>query len=455
MQVTKIIHSTLLIEDRGVKVLCDPWLDGEAFYGSWAHYPPTEHVPSDFNDVDFIYISHIHPDHLHHPTLDQMDKDIPVLIHDFKWDFVRKNIEHLGFDVTELKHGERHHLKNDLHLGIYAADDCDPQICQNLFGCSWFVDDDTDQTEGSTHIDTMGVFDNGDETLVNVNDSRWPLSQRAAQRVKQNYGDIDCLLTQMASAGMYPHSMNNLSHEKMIEERDNVIEEAIETGLGFVRELSPDVVIPFAAGVVFAGKRAERTKYHPMPPLVDARDYYHNEAEGVDPSQSEMFLLNEDESFDVSARQPSAEYEPLDQDKKWEYIRNELKDRKYTYESEEMPTLEELDSLLADAFVNFTDKRKAMGFETDTVVYVDLLDDTALKLPFDGRKYELVPGSEVGSNPARSVNMTMDPRLFKWILEGPHKAHFNNAQGGCHFLLEKDPDTYERGIYYCLSFLHQ
>ena len=62
MKLTYLKSAGVLIENNSTKILCDPWLvDGE-YYGSWVHYPPPDFVPEDFNDVDYIYISHIHLD---------------------------------------------------------------------------------------------------------------------------------------------------------------------------------------------------------------------------------------------------------------------------------------------------------------------------------------------------------------------------------------------------------
>ena len=64
MKMTFLQSSSVVLEHKETKILTDPWLvDGE-LYGSWAHYPPSELKPEDFNDVDYIYLSHIHQDHL-------------------------------------------------------------------------------------------------------------------------------------------------------------------------------------------------------------------------------------------------------------------------------------------------------------------------------------------------------------------------------------------------------
>lgn len=66
-----------------------------------------------------------------------------------------------------------------------------------------------------------------------------------------------------------------------------------------------------------------------------------------------MVLLNQGEKFAVTRNERSSEYEPIDQEEKWEYIRDELKDCKYAYESVKKPTLDELTPLLTDAVRHF------------------------------------------------------------------------------------------------------
>jgi UDP-MurNAc hydroxylase len=102
MRVTYLTSAAILVESGAVDILCDPWLVDGAYYGSWAHYPPPDFVPEDFDDVDYIYTSHVHPDHFHPETLERMDNDIPVLMHDYRWDYLADAVEELGFEAIEL-----------------------------------------------------------------------------------------------------------------------------------------------------------------------------------------------------------------------------------------------------------------------------------------------------------------------------------------------------------------
>ena len=107
MKITHVYGACEIIESKGVKILFDPWLiDGE-YYGSWASYPTVKDL--DFgilDDIDYIYISHIHPDHFSRLTLSKIDKSIPILIHKFPAPFLKNNIERLGFSVTEIEVNE-------------------------------------------------------------------------------------------------------------------------------------------------------------------------------------------------------------------------------------------------------------------------------------------------------------------------------------------------------------
>jgi len=48
-----------------VTILCDPWIYGTAYYGTWSQFPECPQNSDFIGDFDYLYISHIHPDHYH------------------------------------------------------------------------------------------------------------------------------------------------------------------------------------------------------------------------------------------------------------------------------------------------------------------------------------------------------------------------------------------------------
>ena len=99
------------LQNAGERILCDPWLIDGCYYGAWYHYPKFEFNPKEFENIDYIYLSHIHPDHFDVKTLSQLKKDIPVLIHKFPQKYFKQNIEELGFNVEEISHNKRTKLE--------------------------------------------------------------------------------------------------------------------------------------------------------------------------------------------------------------------------------------------------------------------------------------------------------------------------------------------------------
>jgi UDP-MurNAc hydroxylase len=452
MRVRHLKSSSVVVEDDDTRVLCDPWLRDGAFYGAWAHYPPLQFDPEDYDDVDYIYVSHIHPDHCHDETLAQLDDDVPVIIHDYQTDFLRYNIEAHGFDVVELPHDERFHVGGDLYLNVIGADDCDPERCGKYFGCGWWMESQTGgPTGGSTQIDSLGVFDDGEEVLVNANDCRWPMSRAACERIDRRYGDVDILMMQYGAANFYPQCMADYTHEQKMAARAQVSYEMLQDAESFVELLEPDYYMPFAGSYVLAGDHAAVNEYVAVVERSAARGYF--EQSDAVPDDSECVLLNSEETFDVTTGTQSAPYTPIDPRRKRQYIETVLADRSFTFESDPMPDLETFEDLVPRAYEHFEDKRQALGYESETEVFLALVDGALAKVSMQGEGVEFV-GAGAYEAADRYVRMDIDPRLLERILRGPRYAHFNNAQIGSHVEFRKEPDVYERPLYYAMSFFH-
>lgn len=67
MKIRFVSHASFSVESGGVTLLCDPWLMGKVFNQGWALLSPAATVP--WEKIDYVWISHQHPDHLNFPTL--------------------------------------------------------------------------------------------------------------------------------------------------------------------------------------------------------------------------------------------------------------------------------------------------------------------------------------------------------------------------------------------------
>lgn len=69
MNVRFVGHACIVVECSGASILMDPWLSGKIFNNSWTLRPEPVFDPALLDRIDYLWISHEHPDHCHFPTL--------------------------------------------------------------------------------------------------------------------------------------------------------------------------------------------------------------------------------------------------------------------------------------------------------------------------------------------------------------------------------------------------
>ena len=97
-------NATIQIFEDGRPVLVtDPWLVGTSYFGSWALDHPLD-AKQIANAVasEYVWISHGHPDHLHHESLDRFAPGQKVLLPDHYSDEIAVALRERGFDVRVL-----------------------------------------------------------------------------------------------------------------------------------------------------------------------------------------------------------------------------------------------------------------------------------------------------------------------------------------------------------------
>jgi L-ascorbate metabolism protein UlaG (beta-lactamase superfamily) len=98
-----------LLEFDGLRVLVDPWLRGDLVFppGPWlfrGSLPRPWPVPA---DLDLLLLTQGLPDHCHPPSLELLDRHLPVV----GSASAARRVRHLGFgDVTALAPGQVHRL---------------------------------------------------------------------------------------------------------------------------------------------------------------------------------------------------------------------------------------------------------------------------------------------------------------------------------------------------------
>jgi UDP-MurNAc hydroxylase len=101
-------HASALVRSAESTMIMDPWLIGSCYWRSWWNYPPIERSSIDQLKVDAIYITHVHWDHWHGPSLKKLfSKDTLIITHDEPNKRSVNDLKAIGFkNIKLLKHGE-------------------------------------------------------------------------------------------------------------------------------------------------------------------------------------------------------------------------------------------------------------------------------------------------------------------------------------------------------------
>ena len=444
MKLTSHNSASVVIQENDTKVLIDPWFLNGEYFGAWGIYPPYDFKPEEFDDVDYIYISHIHPDHCSPITLSKLNKKIPILIHDFPEKFLKNNIQQLGFKVIELESNKRVNLSDELFVNIVACDNCNPEICGKILGCAYL-----ESEYGSTQIDTMAVFDNSKQVIVNTNDCPFEISENTAKEVVDQYKNIDLLLVGYAGASSYPQCFNFTERISTLEaEKKKMLR--LGNAINYVDIFNPRYFMPFAGRYTLAGKNYILNKDRGEPDLDYAIEYL---SKNIDQTKNKCIALNSKQSFDLVTGKTSQPYEKTDLIEKEEYVNHILSKIRYDFENESEPDFNSLEELISESYLRFDKVRKRIGYTTTTKIILKLTDERFVVISCNGEGYELTSSKEL-KKIREFISIDTDVRLLYWLLQGPRKAHWNNAELGSHIQFRRVPNIYERGLWYCFNFFY-
>lgn len=177
MKITYFGHACLMLESHGQRILMDPWLTDPTYHGTWWHYPPLRLGVQDVPRLDYLYISHEHPDHFDPPTLAQLDKNVEIIIANFKRKRFRDRIRALGFErITELEFGEEYRCSGGA-------------LCLRLIGPDRPWDD------------SAILVKDGATNVLNVNDCH--LDESTLERLGRE-NQIDIAFLTFTGASQYP-----------------------------------------------------------------------------------------------------------------------------------------------------------------------------------------------------------------------------------------------------------
>jgi UDP-MurNAc hydroxylase len=426
MRLTYVASATVVIEHEGVKCLCDPWFTDGIYMGSWYHVPRLEARPEDFADVDFIYISHVHPDHCDIEALKRLPKTATVLIAPYAERFLATMLRGRGYKVRELQPGQPFYMGDAFFIEIMAADACNPQLCGQWIGC---------QLPGavpglSYQIDSLAWFQGGKRSILNTNDCPFGLARQGLLELMSRRGKPDMLLVGYSGASCWPQCFDMPEQEK----RDAAafkVEKTVNMAMDYVTTCKPQWFLPFAGQYTLGGRLFELNQYRGQPDLDDLHLWM--------PSTN-MVRLNRGGWSDLDNGQQDAPFQRTDPTVRAER-EAEIQRFPMPYDNDERRRDWDILGLLQDAQQAMWKRCEERGLTTDWCLRIRW-DDQEAHLGFRPKAHTT----------AKQLTLTVDPRLLVRLLK--RQYHWNQAEIGSHLQYARHPNVYERAPYLALSYLH-
>jgi UDP-MurNAc hydroxylase len=229
MKILWVNHASFVIESRGaphyptsgdgVRLICDPWIDGTAFNNGWRHISPTKFTYQDFANITHIWFSHEHPDHFSPPNLQKIPEEhrrrITVLFHFTKDKRVIEVCKSLGFQTQEL-----------------------PEDQWVFFGEMRVICGRNGQIDSWLGIESEG------QKLLNMNDCVYERTSEIAH-IREIFGQPDVLFTQFSYANWVGNHGDSESQKQAAQDKRNEMRKQAQI-------FQPRQIVPFASFVWFS-----------------------------------------------------------------------------------------------------------------------------------------------------------------------------------------------------------
>jgi UDP-MurNAc hydroxylase len=398
---------------KGTKILCDPWIVDGVFEGSWFHYPPLKTKLSDLQNVDAIYVSHIHPDHFDDRYFN-FPKDKRIIILNEEPNFLKKKLLSMGYEnLLEIKNNETKGL-NEFNLTLFKP------FASHIYEESFI----------GNLIDSAIVFQDNELTAINFNDNTPTVD--SSNLLKDKFKKIDLAMINYNAAGPYPSCFDNLNVEQKKMENDRILKKNFDHVYDMIEILKAECVLPFAGSYILGGKNVNKNEYLGTTTWDECADFLKKKK-----SSAKIICMREGQKFDLVQKKLSSKYEKIDTSEMKKYY-EKIKDTKYPYEKDDNVDLEKLEKDLALAKNNLQNRIKNFGVDIQSNVFILIKN----------KKHKIIDGKDK----EKFLFCDMDLRLLRRILD--RKSHWNNAELGCHINFIRKPNKMEPDVHRILSFLH-
>ena len=244
MKFTVVSHACLYVEHEDIRLVIDPWFIGSCYWRSWWNYPEVSEELIDTIKPTHIYLTHLHWDHYHGPTLRKLESFNPTVLLPKHLNKRMKNdlLRDFNFsNIKELDHGKKHKLREYFQLTSYQFN---PVI-----------------------IDSSLVIESDGVTLLNSNDSKtFGLSLR---HIINNHPNIDFAFRSHSSATPIPQCVRNMN----VEETNRRPLDYADDFIAFAKATRCKYIVPFASSHIYLHDLSKKFNKYYSDPLFVKRQF--------------------------------------------------------------------------------------------------------------------------------------------------------------------------------------
>jgi L-ascorbate metabolism protein UlaG (beta-lactamase superfamily) len=435
LQIRYIANACFILSlASGKTILTDPWFEGPC-QQTWWNFPPLD--PDLLAEVrglrpDYLYISHLHHDHLHPQSLAHFDPATPVIVGAMNTPNLATALKSAGFsNLMPFAFETRTPLPGaGCELVLFR------DFHGNTLGDDSVLDYDLDTS--------IYLFDGDGARVFNAVDNT--IRPEDAARIASEYGAPDAAMLPYASASLYPMAMADYNDDAKMAACERIRARTSANFAEVSRRLGPARVIPAGGEYVLGGSVADRSRFLPQPLEPQLRAAL--DAAGVAGERLAKLYPGDalDSATGAVTRNPKALMRDFSDADRAAYALS-LTGRRETCADLTLPTGAEFEwrRAMAKAARNFQDRRRKLGLDLDMDIYVEALAGPARERMF---LFKLALDSDaagfceaVGRSDRRRLAYRIDQKMLFCLLTG--LLSWNAMEASALLEVRRDPDTYE------------
>ncbi len=443
MQITHYCNSFIEIKSKNSSIACDPWV-GKTRDNGWYSYPikNVQSIKSDVFNSEFVYISHLHCDHLDFKTLKNFkNKNVKFIIKKFSNKILKKRLEAFGFKkILEIDEFKKTKINKDFTIAII------PQIITNSGNLSDKIQFDLDTSIVIQSNHDKKIFYNNVDNSINED-----VAKKINSFVRKNFKkNIDIFTCSLGAASEYPQAFLNINRAK---EYKKIINQSLLNTKLYLKIFKAKFFFPSGGAYAIYGKFFQLNKYIAQPGFDKIKSYFNKMKTEVFNIEGggKIFIKKNIFKIKESKVNENIEY-------KKKFITS-ISNNKYYYEKKILTDIKKLDYLFVSAkknYFNFLLRKKiSNAWKINFIVYKNLQINNSCNI--DKAKSKILKEYRIVNNQLNykknspQLSCYLDYSLFIQLLVG--NFPWNTSLSGSVIMFKRKPNKFYPNMVFSLNYL--